>query len=66
MLISKFQNLYSRGYNQFERIMQQSDINETIEVHLLLRKNMLEWCKNFIEYDINLKKSKTEKLRPLI
>lgn len=66
MLISKFQNLYSRGYNQFERIMQQSDINETVEVHLLLRKNMLEWCKNFIEYDISLKKRKTEKLRPLV
>lgn len=66
MLISKFQNLYSRGYNQFERVMQKSDINETVEVHLALRHDMLAWCKDFIEYDLELKKRKTDKLRPTI
>ena len=59
LLISKFQNLYNRGYSQIECIMQKCGFDELIETHLALRHDMMIWCKDFIEYDLEQKNNRS-------
>lgn len=65
-LISGLQNMFSRGYNQFERITGNADLSETVNLHFVLRYDMFAWCKKFIEFDLETKKLKSKKLRPEI
>lgn len=65
-LISGLQNMFSRGYNQFERITGNADLSETVNLHFVLRHDMFAWCKKFIEFDLETKKLKSKKLRPEI
>ncbi|MDD3001242.1 MAG: ComEC/Rec2 family competence protein [Candidatus Riflebacteria bacterium] len=66
MLISGLQNMFSRGYNQFERITGNADLLETVNLHFVLRHDMFVWCKKFIDFDLETKKMKSRKLRPEI
>lgn len=55
-LISTLQNLYSRSCNQFERIVDSGELEETLRLHFILRTDMLNWCKEFIKFDTEIKR----------
>jgi hypothetical protein len=54
LLISRGQELFRKGGNQLAQMIEKPDQN-LIDSHFQLRKNMLQWCKEFITFDIDSK-----------
>jgi ComEC/Rec2-related protein len=55
-LLSRGQTLFARARNQLERILEDSNRPEALEQHLALRRDLLLWCREFIEFDLNAKR----------
>ncbi|MFZ5952046.1 MAG: ComEC/Rec2 family competence protein [Candidatus Rifleibacteriota bacterium] len=51
LILSRGQTLFSRGRGQLQRMLKQND-EEILEQHFSLRRDLLAWCREFIEYDI--------------
>ena len=64
MLISRGQSIFNRARKQLERILEQTDFAESIEQHFSLRRDLLAWCTEFIEFDNNYKSLENTRLRP--
>lgn len=64
MIISRAQTVFIRARNQLERIINSTDFAESIEQHLALRVDMLNWCSGFIEFDNEQRRKNEAKLRP--
>ncbi len=59
LLMSRGQTLFSRARNQLQRQLQ--GINaELIEQHFSLRRDLLTWCREFLEFDQEWRKSNLE------
>lgn len=63
MIISRAQIMFTRARNQIERIILQKNSEDTIDQHLSLRRDMLIWCQEFINFDLRCKKQQTSGLR---
>ena len=64
MLISRGQGIFARARRQLERILENLNFEESIEQHFALRHDMLTWCNEFINYDINSRQTDNNRLRP--
>lgn len=64
MLISRGQGIFSRARRQLERILENLNFEESIEQHFALRHDMLTWCNEFINYDVNSRQTDNNRLRP--
>ncbi|HAE37556.1 MAG TPA: hypothetical protein DCG57_02820 [Candidatus Riflebacteria bacterium] len=63
LIISRAQAIYSRARNQLERMLNGTS-QEVLDQHLSLRRDLLCWCREFIEFDIEARNSKHNDLRP--
>lgn len=64
MLISRGQGIFARARRQLERILENLNFEESIEQHFALRHDMLTWCNEFINYDVNSRQTDNNRLRP--
>lgn len=64
MLISRGQGVFARARRQLERILENLNFEESIEQHFTLRHDMLAWCNELINYDLNSKQTDSNRLRP--
>lgn len=51
LLASRLQSLYGRSASQLARIMQAHNFEESLEQHFSLRRDLMAWCREFIEFD---------------
>lgn len=56
LLMSRGRTLIARGRNQLQRMMEKYDA-ESIEQHFSLRRDLLAWCQEFIEFDLEWRKT---------
>lgn len=63
LIISRLQAVFCRARNQLERIAGNEKIEESIEQHLSLRRDLLVWCREFIEYDQDMRRKQNLHLR---
>lgn len=63
LIVSRVQTVFSRARNQLERILGQQKIEESMEQHLLLRHDLLIWCREFMEYDLEMRRRQNSNLR---
>ena len=64
MLISRGQSIFARARRQLERILENLNFEESIEQHFALRHDMLTWCNELVNYDINSRQTDNNRLRP--
>jgi len=64
LLVSRAQAIYGRARNQLERIVAGDSPGEALEQHLSLRRDLLCWCREFIEFDLETKRKNHNELRP--
>lgn len=64
MLIAKGQSVFNRARRQLERILEQVNFEESVEQHFSLRRDLLAWCTEFIEFDNNYRSLENTRLRP--
>lgn len=64
LLVSRAQSIYGRARNQLERIVAGNSSDEALEQHLSLRRDLLSWCREFIEFDIEARRKIQNELRP--
>ncbi len=64
MLISRGQGIFARARRQLECILENLNFEESIEQHFALRHDMLTWCNELINYDINSRQTDNNRLRP--
>jgi len=63
LIISRAQSIYNRARNQLERIVDNSSA-EALEQHFALRRDLLCWCREFIEFDQETRRKQQNELRP--
>lgn len=63
MMVSRAQTMYTRSRNQLERIISGKQSDDAVDQHLSLRRDMLLWCHEFINYDMRTRKSTSAGLR---
>jgi len=64
LLASRAQAIYGRARNQLDRIVSGNNAAEALEQHLSLRRDLLCWCREFIEFDLETKRKIHTELRP--
>jgi ComEC/Rec2-related protein len=64
LLVSRAQAIYGRARNQLDRIVAGNNAAEALEQHLSLRRDLLCWCREFIEFDVETKRKTNTELRP--
>jgi ComEC/Rec2-related protein len=55
LLMSRGRSLIARGRNQLQRMFDRHS-DEMIEQHFALRRDLMAWCREFIEYDLDWRK----------
>ncbi|MBU1109104.1 MAG: ComEC/Rec2 family competence protein [Candidatus Riflebacteria bacterium] len=64
LIVSRAQAIYGRARNQLERIIVNSDPNKAIDQHLSVRRDLLCWCREFVEFDQEVRRKNHTELRP--
>ena len=64
LVISRAQAIYGRARNQLERILLNANSSEVLEQHLSARRDLLCWCREFIEFDLDARRKNQNDLRP--
>lgn len=64
LIVSRAQAIFMRARNQLSRILSNDQVTESIEQHLSLRRDMLAWCGEFIEYDLEKRQQHNTTMRP--
>lgn len=60
LIIARAQSVYGRARNQLEAMITSNDKAEALEQHLSLRRDLLCWCREFIELDQTTKQKKQQ------
>jgi hypothetical protein len=56
LLLNRGQSLFYRGKNQLKSMIEKQN-QELIDQHFSLRRDMLKWCIEFIEFDQKTRKT---------
>ena len=64
MIVSRAQAIYGRARNQLDRILTNKTPNDAIDHHLAVRRDLLCWCREFIEFDQEARRKNQNELRP--
>jgi len=63
MMVSRAQTMFTRARNQLERIVSGKHSDDAVDQHISLRRDMLLWCHEFIDYDLRCRKTIQSGLR---
>lgn len=62
-MISRAQNLFFRGKNLIRQILESEPQSSAIDTHFALRRDLLCWLREFIEFDNDARKKQTATMR---